>query len=175
VVFICIKQISRRTSHLGAALTFFNYLNVPHINNRPLKTSVSSAASFLFALRAPDKRPSWRLHQLVSRIQPPCCSLWYLLLGHLGVFNRQQVRRLRSRCSSTPHKAQPYQNTLRNLAPRLVGSLVCLHFEGLLSICSKSSKYTLPALPTSGPARASGSLLALAAPSFFFVGTTSGW
>jgi hypothetical protein len=36
---------------------------------------------------------------LVSRI-----SLWYLL-GHLGVFNRQQVRRLRSHCSSTLYKA----------------------------------------------------------------------
>jgi hypothetical protein len=55
------------------------------------------------ALRAPDQHPSWRLHQLVLRIQPPYCSMWYVL-GHLGAFNRQKVRRLRSHCSSTLHK-----------------------------------------------------------------------
>jgi hypothetical protein len=40
--------------------------------------------------------------------QPPRISTWYLL-GHLGAFNRQQVRELRSHCSSTIYKAHiPY-------------------------------------------------------------------
>jgi hypothetical protein len=72
-----------------------HFLNVPHINNRPLKTHsitcqmktqpaswTTAAAIFFFTLRAPDQHPSWRLHQLVLRIQPSRISLWYLLLVH---------------------------------------------------------------------------------------------
>jgi hypothetical protein len=40
--------------------------------------------------------------------------------------------------------------------PLVWGSLVSCHFEGLLSICSKSSMTILPTLSTSGPAEASG-------------------
>jgi hypothetical protein len=52
-------------------------------------TTAAAAANFFFTLRALDQHPSWRLHQLVLRIQPSRISLWYLLV-HLGVFNRQK-------------------------------------------------------------------------------------
>jgi hypothetical protein len=91
---------------------YFHFFNAPHLNNRPLKTSLAYAKLKLnrrvgrqrqpvFILpcerQKPDYHPPWRLYQLVLRIQPSYCSLWHLLV-HLGVFNRQEVRRLRSHC-----------------------------------------------------------------------------
>jgi hypothetical protein len=59
--------------------------------------------------------------------------------------------------------------------PLVSGSLVCRHFGGLLSICSKSLSalvdfYILLTVSTSGAAQASGNLLP---PLLFFVATTS--
>jgi hypothetical protein len=44
----------------------------------------------------------------VASSRPPRIALWYLL-GHLGVFNRQQVSRLRSHCPyhPLPHSQPP--------------------------------------------------------------------
>jgi hypothetical protein len=60
---------------------------------------------YFFTSRAPDWHPSG-LEALAStslRIQPSRVLLCYLLV-HLGAFNRQEVRRLRSHCSSTLYK-----------------------------------------------------------------------
>jgi hypothetical protein len=54
--------------------------------------------------------------------------------------------------------------------PLALGSLLCTHFGGLLSVCSKSYKTFVLTLSTSGLAQASGNLL----PPPNSVGTTSG-
>jgi hypothetical protein len=91
------------------------------INNRPLKTSLSYAKLKLNRRVGRQRQSSWRLHQLVLRIQPSCCSLWYLL-GHLGVLNRQEVRGLRSHCSSTLCKAHSRTASIWTLSRYLVTS-----------------------------------------------------
>jgi hypothetical protein len=82
-----------------------------------------------------------------------------------GVAQQQQHAARSSSSSSTAAAAASGSGP----SSWVLGSLFCLHFDGLLSICSKSSKTFVLTLSTSGLAQASGKLL----PPPNSVGTTS--
>jgi hypothetical protein len=114
-----------------------------------------------------SRATSFLTHSRKVRPGSPCCFACAVALRaplSLNSFT-QAARPTAGSCAFlSPLPAERWRASLFcaarfGLLSLVSGSLFWAHFEGLLSICSKSSKTFLPTLSTSGPAQAPDNLL----------------